>query len=164
MEWGHRKLHEKIQYMRPKSPRLAVRAIIVEHARVLMVNAWPDGQSPLMCAPGGGVEVGSSLPDNLIREIYEETGLTVEVGAPCLVNEFHDPGGDFHQVDVYFRCTVAATSDRPQDWSDTEAIVTQRRWLTRAELEQTPHKPDSLADMAFETGGITYDPLEPLVK
>ena len=150
--------------MRPKSPRLAVRAIIVEQDRLLVVNAWPDGQSPLMCAPGGGVEIGSSLPDNLAREIYEETGLVSDVGAPCLVNEFHDPGGSFHQVDVYFRCTVTPASPRPTTWADTEAVVTQRRWVTRAELAELPHKPDSLASVAFDTDGVTYDPLEPLVK
>jgi len=150
--------------MRPKSPRLAVRAIIVEDDRLLIVNAWPDGQSPLMCAPGGGVEVGSSLPDNLVREVHEETGLHIEVGAPCLVNEFHDPGSSFHQVDVYFRCTVAPGSPRPERWKDIEKIVTERRWLTRAELAQTPHKPDSLAAVAFDGDGISYDPLEPLVR
>ena len=150
--------------MRPKSPRLAVRAIIVEDGRLLVVNAWPDGQSPLMCAPGGGVEVGSSLPDNLAREVFEETGLVIEVGAPCLVNEFHDPGSSFHQVDVYFRCVVAPGAPRPETWTDAEAIVTERRWLTPTELADTPHKPDSLASVAFETDGITYDPLEPLVK
>lgn len=150
--------------MRPKSPRLAVRAIIVEEGRLLMVNAWPDGQSPLMCAPGGGVEVGSSLPDNLAREVLEETGLTVEVGTPCLVNEFHDPAGTFHQVDIYFHCTISARSARPDQWTDPEAIVTERRWLTRAELAATPHKPDSLDDVAFGQDGISYDPLEPLVR
>jgi len=161
---GHPVVGKKINQMRPKSPRLAVRAIIVEGGRVLVVNAWPDGQSPLMCAPGGGVEVGSSLPDNLAREVFEETGLTVEVGAPCLVNEFHDPGGSFHQVDVYFRCTVTPGSARPNTWDDIGAVVTRRRWLTPVELAQTPHKPDSLAEVAFGTGGITYDPLEPLVR
>ncbi|MEO0864588.1 MAG: NUDIX hydrolase, partial [Pseudomonadota bacterium] len=110
--------------MRPKSPRLAVRAVLVEEGRILMVNAWPDGQSPLMCAPGGGVEVGSSLPDNLAREVFEETGLRVAVGAPCLVNEFHDPISGYHQVEVFFRCTVAAGSPRPDAWTDAEAIVT----------------------------------------
>ena len=154
----------KISIMRPKSPRLSVRAILIEEDRLLVVNAWPDGKSPLMCAPGGGVEVGSSLPDNLIREVFEETGLTIEVGAPCLVNEFHDPAGTFHQVDVYFRCTLAGDSARPDTWQDVENIVTERRWLTRAELAATPHKPDSLSDVAFGTGGITYDPLEPLVR
>lgn len=150
--------------MRPKSPRLAVRAIVIDQNRLLMVNAYANGQSPLMCAPGGGVEVGRSLPDNLIREVHEETGLRIIVGAPCLVNEFHDPASDFHQVDVYFRCTLAAGSPRPTEWTDPEAIVTERRWLTREELSSTPHKPDSLAELAFGDGGISYDPLEPLVR
>lgn len=150
--------------MRPKSPRLAVRAIIVENGRLLMVNAWPDGKSPLMCAPGGGVDVGSSLPDNLIREVYEETGLEIEVGAPCLVNEFHDPRSTFHQVDVYFRCKIRPGSPRPEVWTDAEAVVTDRRWLTREALARTPHKPDSLASVAFDAVGISYDPLEPLVR
>lgn len=150
--------------MRPKSPRLAVRAIIVEAGRLLVVNAWPDGQSPLMCAPGGGVEVGSSLPDNLIREVHEETGLDIDVGDVCLVNEFHDPGSQFHQVDVYFRCTVRPGSPRPADWTDSEAIVTERRWLSAAQLAQTPHKPDSLGAVAFDRDGISYDPLELLVR
>ena len=131
----------KIPQMRPKSPRLAVRAILIEKGRLLMVNAWPDGKSPLMCAPGGGVEVGSSLPDNLIREVFEETGLSVEVGAPCLVNEFHDPAGTFHQVDVYFRCTLAPGAARPEAWRDVEDIVTERRWLTRAELAAQARQP-----------------------
>ena len=150
--------------MRLKFPRLAVRAIIVENDRLLIVNAWPDGQSPLMCAPGGGVEVHASLPDNLMREVFEETGLHVTVGAPCLVNEFHDPGGYFHQVDVYFHCTINANSPRPDTWRDTENIVTQRHWVTRGELEKTQHKPDSLADVAFGGADLMYDPLEPLVK
>jgi len=79
--------------MAENSPRLAVRAVLVHEGRLLLVNAYPDGKSDLMCAPGGGVERGSALPDNLIREVFEETGLQIAVGVPCLVNEFHDPRG-----------------------------------------------------------------------
>ncbi len=77
--------------------RLATRAIILQENRLLLVNAFPDGKSDLWCAPGGGAEMGTSLPDNLIREVHEETGLTVRVGPPCLVNEFHNPDDGFHQ-------------------------------------------------------------------
>ncbi|WP_299152043.1 NUDIX domain-containing protein [uncultured Tateyamaria sp.] len=149
--------------MRQKSPRLAVRAIIVEEGRLLMVNAWHEAKSPLMCAPGGGVEVNASLPANLAREVYEETGLTVEVGAPCLVNEYHDPDSQFHQVELFFRCIIVPGTARPDEWCDTENVVTLRRWLTAAELAQVPHKPDSLAGVAFGRDGISYDPLEPLM-
>ncbi|MEM1431926.1 MAG: NUDIX hydrolase [Pseudomonadota bacterium] len=102
---------------RSKPPRLAVRAVLVEQGRVLLVNAWPGHGSDLWCAPGGGVEPGDSLPSNLRREMYEETGLTVEVGQPCLVNEFHDPERGFHQVEVFFRC-VRLEGEAPLDTRD----------------------------------------------
>jgi ADP-ribose pyrophosphatase len=149
---------------RDKPVRLAVRAVIVRGGRMLLVNAWPGEQSDLWCAPGGGVEPHSSLPDNLIREVHEETGIAIRVGEPCLVNEFHDPGGPFHQVDVYFRATVLAMPKGP-DWTDPEGVVNRRRWVTEAELRALRFKPDSLPEVAFHPGaGLLYDPLEPIVR
>jgi len=145
-------------------PRLAVRAIILHEGRLLLVNAWPDGKSDLMCAPGGGVARGAALPDNLIREVYEETGLRITVGAPCLVNEFHDPNGDFHQVDIYFRCTLISPPTLDNGWQDVEHIVTDRRWVTRDEMAQLRVKPDSLAAVAWgDADAPSYDPLEPII-
>jgi 8-oxo-dGTP pyrophosphatase MutT (NUDIX family) len=145
-------------------PRLAVRGIILHEDRLLLVNAWPTGKSDLMCAPGGGVDRGTALPDNLVREIYEETGLAIEVGAPCLVNEFNDPGGTFHQVDVYFRCTLLSAPTLDHGWQDVDAIVTDRRWVTRDQMAQLRVKPDSLAAVAWQDAGAPmYDPLEPLI-
>lgn len=150
--------------MTNRPPRLAVRALILNDDRLLVVNAYPDGISDLCCAPGGGVNPGQSLPDNLIREIYEETGLTIEVGAPCLVNEFHDPQGSFHQVDIYFRCTVI-TGKIDNLWQDPEGVVTQRHWLTRPQLEARRFKPDSLPAVAWQDADApAYDPLEPILR
>ena len=144
--------------------RLAVRGLILHRERLLLVNAWPGGKSDLLCAPGGGVEPHQSLPDNLRREIHEETGLTVSVGPPVLVNEFHDPDGDFHQVDVYFRCSLL-DARLPADWTDPEGVVTERRWVTRDELARLRVKPDSLAEVAWDHDGIAaYDPLEPILR
>lgn len=147
--------------MRPKSPRLAVRALILRDGRLLVVNAYPAGQSDLWCAPGGGVEAGTSLPANLARELREETGLDIRVGEPALVNEFHDPATGFHQVDIYFRCD--APGEMPADWTDPEGIVSERRWVTRGELAGLRHKPDSLASAAWGEG-VLYDPLEEIVR
>lgn len=146
-----------------KPIRLATRAVILHDDQLLLVNAWKDG-SDLLCAPGGGANPHSSLPDNLIREVKEETGLTIAVGDVCLVNEFHDPARDFHQVDVYFRCTVVAGTLR-DDWQDPEGIVTQRHWVTRTQMANLHVKPDSLAAVAWgDAGAISYDALEPLVR
>ncbi|MDZ4134313.1 MAG: NUDIX hydrolase [Paracoccaceae bacterium] len=148
--------------MRHLSPRLAARALILQQDRLLLVNAYRGGVSNLWCAPGGGVVPGTSLPDNLIREVHEETGLTVSVGDPALVNEFHDPVSGFHQVDVYFRCTIRHGTLDP-GWRDPEGVVTSRRFFTRPELAGIRFKPDSLPAAAWQEG-IFYDPLEVIVR
>ncbi|MEP5728327.1 MAG: NUDIX hydrolase [Sulfitobacter sp.] len=156
---------EENDVMRAKSPRLAVRAILVHDDRLLLVNAYPDGKSDLLCAPGGGVEVGSSLPDNLQREVFEETGLEIDVDAPCLVNEFHDPQSGFHQVDVYFRCSLRGAPTIDPTWQDVDKVVSQWHWVTETELSQIRHKPDSLGAVAFDgPDSVSYDPLELIVR
>ena len=159
------------------SIRIATRAIITQDSRLLLVNAFPigDGEksgsphwrqtpcnSDLWCAPGGGAKAHSSLPDNLAREVHEETGLTIRVGAPCLINEFHNPDTGFHQVEVFFRCTVTK-GVLSADWQDPEQIVQSRRFFTRDQMENIRFKPDSLPDVAFNRG-MGYDRLETLVK
>lgn len=143
-------------------PRLAVRGLLLIDDRLLLVNAWGGGKSDLLCAPGGGVEMHSSLPDNLIREFHEETGLSIAVGAPCLVNEFHAPGHDFHQVDIYFRVHLVA-GDPLAPWTDPEGIVTERHLVARHEMHRYRYKPDSLPDVAW-SDSVYYDALEPLVR
>ncbi|NIY73912.1 NUDIX domain-containing protein [Marivivens donghaensis] len=143
--------------------RLATRAIIMNEDKLLIVNAW-RGRTHLWCAPGGGAEPHQSLPANLSREVFEETGITVKVGEPCLVNEFHDPEGDFHQVDIYFRCEIVS-GDLHGEWTDPEGVVSHRRWVTRAELSKIRLKPDSLAAVAWrDPDAPTYDALEPILR
>ena len=136
--------------MARSKPRLAARALILHQDRLLLVNAYPGGRLSLWCAPGGGCEAGQSLPQNLAREVHEETGLTVSVGAPVLVNEFHDPDSGFHQVDLFFRCTLLGGTLSP-DWVDPEGVVTERRFFSRADLASGTirFKPDSLPAAAW---------------
>lgn len=142
-------------------PRLAVRAAILKDGRLLVVNAYPGQQSDLWALPGGGVEPGRSLPENLIREVAEETGLAIEVGAPFLVNEFHDPVSGFHQVDLFFRASLSGGDALRLE--DPEGVVNRARWVTRNELAGLRHKPDSLADAVWGTASALYDPLEVIV-
>lgn len=146
-------------------PRLAVRALILHEDRLLLVNAYPGARLDLWCAPGGGCEAGQSLPENLAREVHEETGLTVAVGPPVLVNEFHDADTGFHQIDLFFRCTLLA-GDLDDTWTDPEGVVTDRRFFSREELDSghVRFKPDSLPDAAWGEAQALYDPLEVILK
>lgn len=145
------------------SIRLAVRGLLLHEDRLLLVNAY-GGRSDIWCAPGGGAELHQSLPENLAREIFEETGLEVSVETPCLVNEFHDPDGAFHQVDIFFRCSLlgGALSD---SWQDPEGVVNYRRWVNREEIKTLDVRPKSLAQVAWDNDlRIKYDPLEPILR
>ncbi|MGH1503391.1 MAG: NUDIX domain-containing protein [Acidimicrobiales bacterium] len=152
------------------SPRLAARAVIVHERRLLIVNAYP-GRDDLWCAPGGGIEKHQSVPDNLVREVHEETGLTVVPGELVLVNEFHAPDHDFHQVELFFRAALSA-GDRTDagsldaGWRDPAGVVAHRRWIDEAEARRgdVRIKPSSLVDVAFgPPGPPRYDELETIV-
>ena len=146
-------------------PRLAARALILHEDRLLLVNAYPDARLGLWCAPGGGCEAGQSLPENLSREVMEETGLAIRVGAPVLVNEFHDPDSGFHQVDLFFHCTIQS-GRLSDDWIDPEGVVSRRRFFSEAELSggMVRFKPDSLPEAAWGGAAGLYDPLEVILK
>ncbi|MBS0125791.1 NUDIX domain-containing protein [Thetidibacter halocola] len=144
------------------NPRLAVRAVILHEDRLLLVNAYAGDRSDLWCAPGGGVERGASLPDNLAREVFEETGLRIAVGAPCLVNEFHDPAGTFHQVEVFFRARIVE-GVLDEAWRDPDGVVSRRGFFTREAVAALRLKPSSLPQVAWQRG-FGYDPLEAIVS
>ena len=144
------------------SVRLAVRALILHEDRLLLVNAYADKTSDIWCAPGGGVEPHSSLPDNLMREVHEETGLSIAVGAPVMVNEFHSPERDFHQVEVFFRAEIT-DGVLDDSWRDPEAVVTERRFFAREELGSIRARPAGLVEAAWD-GSILYDALEPMLR
>jgi 8-oxo-dGTP diphosphatase len=143
--------------------RLAVRALVLLDDRLLVVNAYPEAGRELWCAPGGGAEPHVSLPDNLLREVYEETGLSVSIGPLRMVNEFHDPAAAYHQVDLFFRCQVTG-GELDDGWTDPEGVVYRRRMVARDELEAIPHRPLRLAAAAWEDGAPIYDPLEPMLR
>jgi len=145
--------------------RLAARAVLMQDDRLLLVNAWPRSKgSDLWCAPGGGADAHASLPDNLTREVMEGTGLRIAVDAPCLINEFHSPKRQWHQVEVFFRCTILG-GVVDDNWHDPEGIVTSRRWVTRAEMETINVRPRALASAAWgEAGAVVYDPLELILE
>ena len=145
------------------SVRLAVRAVIVQAGRLLLVNAYPGEESDLWCVPGGGVEAGASLADNLRREVFEETGLEVEPAALLAISEFHDPEVGFHQVDLIYRARLLC--DATPVLADPGAVVNRLRWADAQALAGLRFKPACLERVAFGPAGpVVYDPLEVQVR
>lgn len=65
---------------------------------------WED--RPFWTPPGGGVEFGEGLAEALQREVAEETGVEVGVGALRYVLDFVRP--PLHAVSFYFECCAEA--------------------------------------------------------
>jgi 8-oxo-dGTP diphosphatase len=62
----------------PTRPYLAVSAAIFRNDRVLIVRRARPPAHGLYTLPGGGVELGETLEEAIIREISEETALEIE--------------------------------------------------------------------------------------
>lgn len=59
-----------------QTPKIDVRAVIIENNQILMVKEQIDGKWSL---PGGWAEVDLSLAENIMKEVKEEAGLAVKV-------------------------------------------------------------------------------------
>ncbi|MGD0027103.1 MAG: NUDIX hydrolase [Xanthobacteraceae bacterium] len=62
----------------PTRPYLAVSAAIFRNGRVLIVRRARPPAHGLYTLPGGGVELGETLEEAVIREVREETALEIE--------------------------------------------------------------------------------------
>jgi ADP-ribose pyrophosphatase YjhB (NUDIX family) len=61
----------------PTRPYLAVSAAVFRNGRVLIVRRARPPARDVYTLPGGGVELGETLEQAVIREIQEETALTI---------------------------------------------------------------------------------------
>jgi 8-oxo-dGTP pyrophosphatase MutT (NUDIX family) len=91
--------------------RASVSAVIFDRrGRLLLQQRSDGGQWGL---PGGSVEIGESLRDAVIREVSEETGLTVVPGrligmysSPAFQIVRYPDGNAWHYVNACFECRV----------------------------------------------------------
>lgn len=84
---------------------------------------WPG-----VTFPGGHVESGESFVDSVIREVYEETGLTIEDPVLCGVKQFQTDD-DARYVVFFFK----ASQYHGQLHSSDEGKV---YWIPREELSK----------------------------
>ena len=105
-----------------------VGAVIHDDAgRLLLVLRGRPPAAGTWSLPGGRVEAGESDAEAVRRELQEETGLDVEVGAE--VGRVERPGLAGQQYDIHdYACTVAGGT--PVAGDDAAAV----RWVTRTAL------------------------------
>ena len=78
--------------MSSRTPRVAVKALIVRNRQVLMNRYVHPAGHEMFELPGGGQEHGEDQPTALIRECQEEIGARVNVAYWCGLAEGEEPG------------------------------------------------------------------------
>lgn len=116
----------------PAQPRVAVGAIVFKDHKVLLVRRGKPPAEDLWAIPGGSVEIGETLAAAAEREIFEETGITIQALKPVYTFDVieRDSAGRtrFHYVIVdliadYVRGDVRAGDD-----------ASAARWVSPEEL------------------------------
>lgn len=119
-----------IQREYPLAPLVGVGAVTVHDGRVLLVRRGSEPLRGHWTLPGGLLEIGETLSEGVVREVKEETGLTVEpIELVEVLDRIHREDGRvrFHYVIADYFCRV--TGGELAAASDADAV----RWVDRAE-------------------------------
>jgi len=122
----------------PAAPVVGVGAVVVmSETSVVLVRRAQEPLAGRWSLPGGAVELGETLRAAVAREVLEETGLVVDVGA-LIETVDHidvDPEGQttYHFVIVDYLCSPRGGTLRPGDDVD-DAVVADVRALEPYEL------------------------------
>ena len=96
----------------------------------LLVEDRKDPNWPGICFPGGHVEPGEAFTDSVIREVWEETGLTIENPILCGTKQFQTNNGERYVVFFYktdrFSGTLRSSQEGEVFWIPREELKDRR--------------------------------------
>ena len=126
-QYGHRLRHR-------------VCGICIQDEKLLLVHHKGVGpQGELWSPPGGGMEYGSSAPENLIREFLEETGLEIAVGDFIFLHEYIKP--PLHALEIFFEVNILGgelvTGYDPESRQEAQ-LIQHVSFLSWKEIKQIP--------------------------
>ncbi len=122
----------------PEPTILTNLCLVTDPTGRLLMQRRTDPDWPGWTLPGGHVEPGESFVRSAVREVEEETGLTMEDPVLCGIKQFPSSGGARYVV-LFFRATRYHGTLRGSDEGEV-------RWVARAELSRL-----QLTDNLIET-------------
>jgi 8-oxo-dGTP diphosphatase len=123
----------------PQRPFLAVSAAIIRDGKFLLVRRARPPANGLYTLPGGVVELGEKLTEAVVREVAEETKISIEPVALAGFRETVVRDGD-DRVERHFviLCFAARWCAGEPDLNEE---LSEARWIKPAELARLPTTP-----------------------
>jgi 8-oxo-dGTP diphosphatase len=116
----------------PERPIVGVLAVVMRGERVLVVRRANPPMPGRWGFPGGVLELGETVAQGAMRELFEETGVTAEAAGPLTVIDTIDRDGEDR---VRYHYTLVAVIGH---WQHGEGAAgddaDEVAWLTRAEI------------------------------
>lgn len=98
-------LSKEVERLYGQQLRIRVCGICLQDSKLLLVRHRGLGPAGIFWAPpGGGMEFGSTAPENLRREFREETGLEVAVGEFMFAHEYLQ--APLHALELFFMVSL----------------------------------------------------------
>ncbi len=112
----------------PAHPVIGVGALVIHQGRALLVRRGKEPLRGRWVIPGGTVDLGETLEEAVVREVEEETGITVRAGPVLLVFDRIRREADavrYHYVIVDYLCEYLAGSPRAGSDAEDVALVAE---------------------------------------
>ena len=129
--------------------RYRAAAIIVENGCVLFAG---NEREDYYYSIGGGVHMGETAEDAVVREVFEETGVHYEIDRLAVIHEnfFNESNGalkglDCHEICLYFLMKPRGTQELHSD-SYTLGVREEMHWLPIDSLDTYKAFPSFLKD------------------
>jgi 8-oxo-dGTP diphosphatase len=116
-------------------PGVGTGAVVVRDGSLLMVQRAGAHGAGTWSVPGGWVEFGENPLDGAVREVKEETGITVAARVPMGWTSAVHPGDeDVHAITLWVRCNYV--SGEPTVVEPDKCPVVE--WVTFADVAERP--------------------------
>ncbi|NJO02549.1 MAG: NUDIX hydrolase [Bacteroidia bacterium] len=117
--------------------RVRVCGICIQDEKVLLVkHRYLGKEKHLWAPPGGGLQLGESAEETLVREFREETGLEISLRRFLFVNEFLDL--PLHAIELFFEVAIEGGVlgiGQDPEMSAESQIIERVDFLSLAELD-----------------------------
>ncbi len=122
-------------------------AVLIDKDKVLCIGCkYDDGEYFLF--PGGGIEVGETLAETVIREMLEETGIKVKVKKLIYLDDWiKDKKNNLRALNVFFLVEKIGGSliQGEKDGGKIKLL----KWISLKDLDKVDFRPKYIAERIF---------------
>jgi ADP-ribose pyrophosphatase YjhB (NUDIX family) len=138
--------------------RIRSTALIVQDESLLLVKHQHPTTGNVWWVPaGGGVEGDESVFECAEREVWEETGLSVELERIVCIREFVEPG--YHHCELFMLATSFSgelTTENVAGKGMDEQFIKDARFLSKDEIKSNTVYPEMLEDVFWDDVGAGF--------